>query len=169
MISTENYAPSSSVTINFGFSTCFCRKVKFDLNFPSNRLESFDEGVEFAFRNLNMGTEWIPLAFYSTYSISIRNKIISVGEVVNDSFFGLRGYNIIYRTDSIQYSIELKICGKEIIENDAVLNFRWLQTVQSTADANVDETFLDNVQINISFPQHYVLLMDDFNGQENIR
>ena len=126
--------------------------------------------MEFAFRNLNVDTEWIPLTFYSTYRISTRNKIISVGEIrMDNSFFGLRGYNITYMAGSSKYNIELKICGREIMEDDAVLNFRWLQTVESTAVENIDETFLDNVQITISFPQQYTLLMDYFNDQENIR
>lgn len=146
--------------------------MKFDLAFPNNRLDSFDEGVEFGFRNLNVGKEWIPLFFYASRSLSIRDREISVGEITfGDSNFDLRGYNVSFLdTATFNNKVQLKLCGSGVIQDGAVLNFRWLQTIVGIAVENLDETFLDNVQVSIlNFPQDSVLYMDNFNDQESIK
>ena len=145
--------------------------MKFDLTFPNNRLDSFDEGVEFAFQNLNIGKEWIPLVFYTSRTLSVRDEEISIAEIMlGDSNFNLRGYNVSFlNIATTSHNIQLKICGRGVIQDGAVLTFRWLQTIVGISSENLDETFLDNVQVSINFPQHSVVFMDDFNGQESIK
>lgn len=144
--------------------------MKFDLEFPNNRIDSFDEGVEFAFRNLNCGREWIPLAFYTIFrSVSFRDDEIEVGDIVGDSL-NLRGYNTSF-TLSSSTSVQLKICDSEILQSDALLNFRWLQTVVTPAFANNDVAELDNVKIMLVNPQLHSsnLFTEDFNNQDAIK
>ena len=145
--------------------------MKFDLSFPNNQLGSFDEGVEFAILNLDVGREWIPLHFYATRRITFRDERISIGNIsAQHSFFNLRGYNVSFSVSTTsKHNVRLKICGSEIVQKNAVLNFRWLQTSEGPTVANVDRTLLDNVQISISSPRHYELFMDDFNHQDAIK
>lgn len=144
--------------------------MKFDLEFPSNRIDSFDEGVEFGFRNLNSGREWIPLVFYTAISKSNRDDEINVGETIGDSI-NLRGYNVSFNKTLSYSSIQLKMCGPEIIQSDAVLNFKWLQTVVTPAFANNNAAKLDNVMIKLVYPKQncYTLFMEDFNNQDAIK
>ena len=141
--------------------------MKFDLDFPSIRIDSFDEGVEFGFRNLNSNREWIPLVFYTAKSN--HDDEIKIGEAI-DSII-LRGYNVSFNEILSYSSIQLKMCGPEIIQSDAVLNFRWLQTVVTPAAANNDAAELDNVMIKLVYPKQncYTLFMEDFNNQDAIK
>ena len=145
--------------------------MRFDLNFPNNRLDSFDEGVEFGFRNLNVGNEWVPLFYYTSRSVQTRDEEISIGDLtMDDSYFNLRGYNVSFSiTSTTRHNVRLKICGSEVIQNDAIFNFRWLQTIVGIAVENLDETLLDNIQISTSPPQNCALLMEDFSGQDSIK
>ena len=132
----------------------------------TSNLDSLDEGMEFGYRNLKSGSEWIPLAFYSSLE-NPREDQIKVGERNGDKIT-IRGYSVPFiRGDG--NSAQLKLCGSEIIQNDASLSFRWLQTVIFIRQPSVDDINLDNVQISINSPQQHVLFMDNFNNQMSIR
>ena len=64
-------------------------------SFGSRILESFDEGVEFGFQNLNHGREWIPLTFYSFQRPNQRDEDIKIGPelMFGDTIATIRGYN----------------------------------------------------------------------------
>ena len=134
------------------------------------RLEFFDEGVEFGFRNLNCGRGWIPLAFYSPVSPT-RNQQIRIGPTLHGNVT-IRGYSVpIYQVGMRTRRAELKLCGSEIIQNSASLSFRWLQTVITDSARNRDTVYLDNVAISINFPEGHnmILLDDDFNNEMMIK
>ena len=159
----------------------FCttyRIVNFDIIFVSggNRgplLEFFDEGVEFGFQNLNRGREWIPLAFYSPASPS-REEQIRIGSILHGNVV-IRGYSVpIYSVGgTTTHRAELKLCGSEIIQSNASLSFRWLQTVITDNAPNRDTVYLDNVAISINFPEgHNIIMMlldDNFNNEMMIK
>ena len=135
-------------------------------------LDSFDEGVEFGFRNLNRGRRWIPLAFYSFCAPTRRDEHIKIGPelMLSDNITVMRGYSVpIYRVGT--HRAELKLCGSEIIQSNASLSFRWLQTVITTSTNNSDTVYLDNVAISINFPEGHnmTLLDDDFNDEMMIK
>lgn len=144
--------------------------MNFDIQFFGNTLETFDEGVEFGFRNLNHDREWIPLVFYRS-SQHRRNDDIRVGSewAPGDHFVNIRGYNV-FVTFIRNHSAELKLCGKEILYTKASLSFRWLQTVISSRANNSDAAYLDNVRITIFSPEQDVLLFNDnFNSETVIK
>lgn len=151
------------------------REVKFDLQLggldDNLGLNSFDEGVEFAFRNLNGSREWIPLMFYSTRSN--RNETIMVGDRVSDKL-KIRGYNVSYMNTGINHTTQLlKICGNEIVQNHGYLNwiqFRWLQTTAQGRAQDRDRIILDNVQVSAYLQRHdIVVFADKFDNQTNIK
>ena len=97
-----------------------CREVRFDLQLggPNGQLglNSFDEGMEFAFRNLNGSREWIPLMFYSSTNKRSRNNNM-VGDRVSDKLI-IRGYNVSYiNIDTSPHTQLLKICGNDIAQD----------------------------------------------------
>ena len=129
-------------------------------------LDSFDEGVEFGFQILNRDRGWIPLAFYSFHVPTKRDEHIKIGPelMLSDNITVMRGYSVpIYRVGT--HRAELKLCGSEIIQNNASLSFRWLQTVVTQNKENADTAYLDNITISINFPEGHnmTLLDDDFN------
>ena len=139
-------------------------------------LEFFDEGVEFGFQNLNSGREWIPLAFYSFHTPGMREEEIRIGPTLSgNTAVVIRGYSVpIYLVGgTITHRAELKLCGSKIIQNSASLSFRWLQTVVSIGENNLDIAYLDNVTISINFPEGHnnimMLLDDDFNDEMMIK
>ena len=139
-------------------------------------LEFFDEGVEFGFQNLNSGSEWIPLAFYSFHNTAAarRNEQIKIGPTLSGNAVVIRGYSVpIYLVGgTIARRAELKLCGSEIIQSGASLSFRWLQTVITDSARNRDTVYLDNVAISINFPEGHnnmTLLDDDFNNELMIK
>ena len=139
--------------------------MKFDLNI-TDRLDSLDEGMEFA---VNNGGEWIPLAFFSPKD-KRRDDRIRVGSDVESTGMAItiRGYHVpLYNFTGIS-SINLKLCGSEIVQANTSLRFRWLQTVVSISDDNVDTIYLDDVQIGINSPQQDVLFKDDFNSEPHM-
>ena len=152
-------------------SLCY-RQVNFEILFSSrNILESFDEGVEFGYQNRNHGTEWIPLAFYSFQRPNRRDEDIKLGQgelVFDDNIVIIRGYSVpIYLVGgTIVYDAEVKLCGSDIMESDASLKFRWIQTVVSSGAPNADPAYLDKVTISVNSTQEHdtVLLKDDFNS-----
>jgi hypothetical protein len=150
--------------------------VNFDIIFASgSKLNSFDEGVEFGFQNLNRGREWIPLAFYSFFTPASpnRNERIKIGPTLSNNIIAIRGYSVpIYLVGStVAHRAELKLCGSEMIQNNASLSFRWLQTVVSDSSNNRDTVYLDNVAISINYPEGHnmTLLEDDFNNEMMIK
>ena len=142
-----------------------CREINFSLEIMPDDLDSLDEGVEFGYRK--NGDEWIPLAFFS--SRSDQNDDIKVGELMPGGNLTIRRYSVqFFHGDS--HCVQLKLCGSEIIQDNVSLSFRWLQTVKSTLNLTVDDIFLDDVQISIySHPLRRVLLMDDFDSDNQIR
>ena len=155
------------------------RIVNFEIMFVSRggrgpNVDSFDEGVEFGFQNLNSGREWIPLAFYSFHSPGSRDEQIRIGPTLSgNTAVVIRGYSVpIYRVGgTIAHRAELKLCGSEIIQSNASLSFRWLQTVITDSARNRDIAYLDNVAISINFPEGYnmTLLDDDFDSEMMIK
>ena len=135
-------------------------------------IESFDEGVEFGFQNLNSGREWIPLAFYSFHAPINRDEQIKIGPelMLGDNIIVIRGYSVpIYRVGT--HRADLKLCGSEIIQSSASLSFRWLQTVVTDSAPNRDTVNLDDVSISINIPEGHnmTLLEDDFNNEMMIK
>ena len=134
------------------------------------RLESFDEGVEFGFQNLNHDREWIPLAFYSFHTPNKRDEAIKLGPA-SGTIATIRGYNVSFHHVGT-HSAELKLCGSEITQNNASLSFRWLQTVETTSTANTDTVCLDDVKFSINLPEDYnttIIFGDDFNSEKMIK
>ena len=161
-------------------STLFHREVKFSLQFGGmnigSMLNSFDEGVEFSFRNLNSSSrEWIPLMFYSSRCTNTRNGRIYIGEVNDTSGqVKIRGYDVPYIIISNDASQSLEprviICGSEISQHSGQFNwiqFRWLQTVTQTSDPNRDRIVLDDIAISSYLTQQHIvkIFADDFNNQ----
>ena len=142
-------------------------------NMLGPNLNSFDEGVEFAYQNLNDDREWIPLAFYSFHIPYNRDEDIEVGPA-SGTIATIRGYNVtIYRVGSkVARSAELKLCGSEVIQNNASLSFRWLQTVESASTANADTAYIDNVKFSINLSEEHnttIIFDDDFNSETMIK
>lgn len=132
-----------------------------------NNLDSFDEGVEFAFRlcNLNECRDWIPIRFY--INNSTRNDLIYVGDKSSHNEIMLRGYNVKYESDF--HKVQLTLCSERIAQSDFI-QFRWLQTVRLNKEG-ADGVNLDNVKIvfNSTLEHELVpLLEDDFNNQTAI-
>jgi hypothetical protein len=152
--------------------------VSFDIIFVSNgslrqRLNTFDEGMEFGFQNLNRGREWIPLVFYLSHdrNTARRDERINIGPTLSDNNITvIRGYSVPI-VNMTTHRAELKLCGSEMIQNNASLSFRWLQTVYTRSVDNADTVYLDNVTISINFPEGYntALLDDDFNNETVIK
>jgi hypothetical protein len=130
--------------------------------------------VEFGFRNLNRGGGWIPLAFYSfhTPASNFRDENIKIGPTHGNNVV-IRGYSVpIYSVGAkFAHRAELKLCGSEIIQNNASLSFRWLQTVVSANVDNTDTAYVDNVAISINFPEGHnmTLIDDDFDNEMMIK
>ena len=133
-----------------------------------NRLDSLDEGVEFGYQK--NGGEWIPLAWYSSRNNRDNQNRIRVGELIGNNLT-IRGYSVpFYHVNTS--NVQLKLCGSEIIQDNTSLSFRWLQTVISVLNPNVDDISVDDVHISINssaLQQNIVLFEDDFNNQSNIR
>ena len=149
-----------------------------------NSLNSFDEGVEFAFKNLNTSQEWIPLMFFSRADSNKnlrRGNNIYVGEIPTDQdVVIIRGYNVSFKMigngeeNKVEYAI--KICGKEIMQSNGVLlscmKFRWLQTVSQVRNRpNRDIILLDDVVVRAysDQQQNLVVFKDSFNNQASIK
>ena len=154
------------------------REVKFSLLLggkgQGNTLNSFDEGVEFSFQNLNSSRrEWIPLMFFT--SVDNRNERINIGDI-SDGRVQIRGYSVLYNSTiandaSRSLDVTLSICGSDIIQSNGIFNhiqFRWLQTARQTADPNRDRILLDNVEICSYLIKKYRIFMDDFNNQTTL-
>jgi hypothetical protein len=136
-----------------------------DLVTDSGNLDSLDEGVELGYRISD--NEWIPLAWFS--SRNNRDNPIKVGELVDINLI-VRGFSVPFYHRNLT-NVTLKLCDSEITENGASLSFRWLQTVLSVLNPNVDDISIDDVHISIRSPaqQTDMLLVDNFNDQMNIR
>ena len=161
-----------------------CRNIRFslllggqDLNYGLN---SFEEGLEVAFRNMNSSNrEWIPLKFYTANNS--RNNAISVGNIDSDSGqlqVNIRGFDVPYvigLNDATRaHEANLTICGSEVAQRGETFNhiqFRWLQTVQQGKGPDRDRILLDNVTITSSVysTKLHKVLVDDFDNQTRIK
>ena len=130
----------------------------------SANLETLDEGVEFAYRIEDSDSEWIPLAFYS--SQTDRDDLIRVGpgELIGSNLT-IRGYSVPFHHGDT-HNVTLKLCGSDIMQDNASLSFRWLQTIPSRTQDSADEVAIDNVQIDVhTSTLQYALLVDNFDNQ----
>ena len=153
------------------------REVRFSLQLggtSGNTLNSFDEGVEFSFRNLNSSRrEWIPMMFFA--SVDNRDARIYIGDI-SDVRVQIRGYSVLYDSTiandaSRPLNVNLSICGSEIVQNNGIFNhiqFRWMQTATHAANPNRDRVLLDNVEICSYLIKKYQIFMDDFNNQTTL-
>ena len=134
----------------------------------SSTLETLDEGVEFAYRIEDSDSEWIPLAFYSSQTDRDDPIRIGPGELIGSNLT-IRGYSVPFHHGDT-HNATLKLCGSDIMRDNASLSFRWLQTIPSPLNRSVDEVSIDNVQIDVhtSTLQH-VLLVDNFDNQTSIK
>lgn len=129
-------------------------------------LNSFEEGVEFAYRFHNK-TEWIPLGFYTS---SVSKNELHIGEINKMSrTIQIRGYSVPYGV-SYTHDVRLKMCAGMISSSDwanSCLQFRWLQTVRQKNKDMVDLVTLDNVSISLRYSQQQkvTLLEDKFTDQ----
>ena len=146
--------------------------MNFNIQFSSSL--TFDEEVEFAFKNLDHGEELVPLMFYCYDSTErdVRHNIVGPQSLSGD-FVSIRGYNVSFSESLVggtnAHRADLKLCDREIMQNNASLSFRWLQTVTSQTKANFNLVYLDNITISINSSEEYVLLMDDFNNAMMIK
>ena len=140
-----------------------------------NTLNSFDEGVEFSFQNLNSSSrEWIPLMFFT--SRDNQGGLINIGDTTSSSRVQIRGYSVLYNSNiandaSRPLDVNLSICGSEIVQSNGIFNhiqFRWLQSTAQTAEPNRDRVLLDNVEICSYLIKKYRIFMDDFNNQTTL-
>jgi hypothetical protein len=152
-----------------------CREVRFLLRLggtgEGNPLNSFDEGVEFSFRNLNSSSrEWIPLMFFTSRNPNDRGEGIHIGDA-SSGRVQIRGYSVLYDstiTNDASRSVNLNICDSEIVQSSGIFNyiqFRWLQTARQSADPNRDRILLDDIEICSYLIKEYQIFMDDFNNQ----
>ena len=154
------------------------REVRFSLRLGGtggNTLDSFDEGVEFSFRNLNSSSrEWMPLMFFT--SRNNRDGLINIGDTTSSSRVQIRGYSVLYNSTiandaSRPLDVNLSICGSEVVQSNGTFNhiqFQWLQSTAQTADPNRDTALLDKVEIcSYSIKKHQIF-MDDFNNQTTL-
>ena len=132
----------------------------------SGILETLDEGVEFAYRIED--SEWIPLAFYSSQTGRDDRIRVGPGELI-DNYLIIRGYSVPFHHGDT-HNVRLKLCGSNIIQDNTLLSFRWLQTIPAAIQISNDEVAIDDVQISInSSTLQHVLLMDNFNSQTSIK
>ena len=136
-----------------------------DAQKEKKKLNSFEEGVELAYRirNTTSMTDWIPIGFYT--SEKEPNKILSVGKYDNvTESIRIRGYSVPYNVN-YTHKVKLKMCGGLIANSDwsnSCLQFRWLQTVRQKDEDHVDVATLDDVRISLrSSLQHDVTLLED--------
>lgn len=131
-----------------------------------NKLNSFEEGVELAYRisNTTSVTGWIPIGFYTSEKEPKKN--LSVGEYYDNmtESIRIRGYSVPYNIN-YTHNVQLKMCDGLIANSDwsnSCLQFRWLQTVRQKNEDHVDVATLDDVRISLrSSLQHDVTLLED--------
>ena len=130
------------------------------------KINSFDEGVELAYRIHNMTniTDWIPIGFYTSQNNTKNN--LSIGKHYDSvtKSIQIRGYNVPYSVN-YTHNVQLKMCDGLIANNDwsnSCLQLRWLQTVRQKNEDYVDIATLDDVRISLrSSRQHDVTLLED--------
>ena len=133
-----------------------------------NGLEKLDEGVEFAYRIEGSDSEWIPLAFYSSQTDRDDEIRVGPGELIGNNLT-IRGYSVPFHHVNTS-NVTLKLCGSDIMQDNASLSFRWLQTIPSGTQGSVDEVSIDNVQIDVhTSTLQYALLVDNFDNQMSIK
>ena len=134
--------------------------MSFSLFFPNGpiaqdceRLDNFDEGVEFAFRLSSSQMEWIPIVFVFPRETAAPQSLIPIGTLDNLS---LRGYSLemdqaVLIQPGIQQEFNYTICGPQLpkFNGSEYIQFRWLQTSQLLTNNNHKDVWsLDNVTID---------------------
>ena len=138
-------------------------------------LDSFDEGLEVAFRNGRGGVgTWIPLWFFSARDPAVRSTHdISLGDITDSGLLNLRGYpvNFTVAENESKSEANIRICGPLVFNEVRLFNwrFRWLQTA---AGDDLNGTHGDVIQIyNISITMvngtdPVQIFQDDFSDGE---
>ena len=134
--------------------------MSFSLFFPDgsngedcNRLNHFDEGIEFAFRLSSAHMEWIPIVFIFPVEISSDPNRIPIGKHGNLS---LRGYSLemdqaVLLQRDIQREFSYTLCASQVhaFYISDYIQFRWLQTSTFNNNNNHRDVWsLDNVTID---------------------
>ena len=100
----------------------------------------------------------------------IHNRI---GPRFSGDIVSIRGYNVSFSESLVggtnAHRADLKLCDREIMQNNASLSFRWLQTVTSQTKPDSVLVYLDNITISVNSSEEYVLLMDAFNNATMIK
>ena len=108
---------------------------------------------------------------YNSTHDNVRHNMI--GQQFSGDIVSIRGYNVSFSESLAEgtdaHRADLKLCDREIMQNNASLSFRWLQTVTSKTKADLGLVYLDNITISINSSEEYVLLMDDFNNATMIK
>ena len=143
------------------------RVVRFTYDFVD--LDSFDEGLEVSFRQLN--GNWIPIGFYSEHNSTNRNHEISLGDI-NDGQLTIRGYPVTFTVAESQSNNEaiIRLCGENVFgpETEDELfqwRFRWLQTALKDDNDDTDVIHIDNITIDVfksDRPEMLTLFEADF-------
>ena len=153
--------------------------VSFSLFFPDgpngedcDRLDTFDEGVEFAFRLSSAQMEWIPIAFIFPAMSRRSDNLIPIGTLGNLS---LRGYSLemdqaVLLERGCQQKFNYTLCAPQLPEFDGsgYIQFRWLQTDSIyTSNNHRDVWSLDNVTIDFVNMEGMSCMMLDESFESN--
>ena len=120
-----------------------------------DRIDHFEEGVEFSVRTSLLPHDWIPLNFF--YTRFLQTPTPSMHR---------RGYLVptVFITEESEEDITINVCN--ISTDDISLQFRWLQTSTLLIDIPRDIWLLDNIKISIidSVQGNKTLLEENFDG-----
>ena len=134
--------------------------MSFSLFFPNglsgrdcDRLDDFNEGIEFAFRLSSAQMEWIPIVFIFPTKTSSTSNNIPIGKNGN---LRLRGYSLemdqeVLLQRNIQQEFHYTLCSHQLPDFNGLdyIQFRWLQTDSFVTDHNHRDVWsLDNVTID---------------------
>ena len=151
--------------------------MSFSLFFPNgrnrqdcDRVDRFDEGVEFAFRLSFAQMEWIPIVFiFPNRRVS---NDIPIGTPDNLS---LRGYSLemnqaVRLQQSIQQKFKYTLCSPQLpdFDDSDYIQFRWLQTSSFDNNNNHRDVWsLDNVTIDFVNVEGMSCMMLDESFENN--
>ena len=153
--------------------------MSFSLFFPGggnaedcDRVDHFDEGVEFAFRLSSAQMEWIPIVFIFPEETSDYINRIPIGTHGN---LRLRGYSLemdqaVQLQPGIQQKFNYTLCASQLPEFNGsdYIQFRWLQTTSLiTRNNHRDVWSIDNVTIDFINVEGMGCIMFDESFENN--